>query len=106
MSVEVRNNPSEQRFEIYEDSVRIGLADYSIAGDRLSLLHTEISPEFGGRGLAKQLISFALDQVRERNLLVLPICPYTLHLINNNQDEYLDLVPSDARARFKLPAAN
>ncbi|MDO9486137.1 MAG: GNAT family N-acetyltransferase [Actinomycetota bacterium] len=106
MSVEVRYNPSEQRFEIYEDAVRVGLADYSIAGDRLSLLHTEISPEFGGRGLAKQLISFALDHIRDRHLQVLPICPYTLRVITENQDAYLDLVPSTERERFKLPAGN
>lgn len=103
MTIEVRDNPDEGRFQIYVDGERAGLADYTIVGDRISLTHTETSPEFGGQGLAKQLIAFALDQARERRLQVLPICPYALRVITENQDAYLDLVPVDARAQFELP---
>ncbi len=106
MSVEVQDNPAESRFEIYDDGVRAGLADYTIVGDRISLTHTETSPEFAGRGLAKQLITFALEQARERQLHVLPYCPYALRVITENQHAYLDLVPADARAQFELPEAN
>ena len=103
MSVEVRDNPAMGRFEIYADGERAGLADYTIAGDRMSLTHTETYPEFSGRGLAKQLITFALEQARQRQLMVIPVCPYALRVINENQDAYLDLVPTDVRARFSLP---
>lgn len=106
MAIEVRDNPDEARFEIYAEGVRAGLADYAISGDRISLTHTETSPEFGGRGLARQLITFVLDQARERQLQVLPICPYALRVITENQDAYLDLVPPDARAQFKLPESD
>lgn len=105
MTVEVRDNPAQSRFEIYDNGVRAGLADYVLAGDRISMTHTETSPEFSGRGLAKQLISYALDQARVRKLKVIPICPYALRVITENQAQYLDLVPADARARFKLPEA-
>jgi len=103
MSVEVRDNPAEQRFEIYESGVRAGLAEYQMSGDRMTLTHTETSPEFGGRGLAKQLIEFALTQARERGLAVIPVCPYVLRVIAENQETYLDLVPGSVRARFNLP---
>lgn len=103
MAIEVRDNPDEARFEIYAQGVRAGLVDYTISGDRITLTHTETSPEFAGRGLAKQLITFALDQARERRLQVLPICPYALRVITENQDAYLHLVPADARAQFELP---
>ena len=106
MSTEVRDNPELRRFEIFEDGVPAGLADYTMAGDRISLVHTETSPEFGGRGLARQLITFALDQARERHLKVVPICPYALRVITEDQDSYLDLVPADVRARFSLPEEN
>jgi predicted GNAT family acetyltransferase len=106
MAVEVRDNPREHRFEIYDDGVRAGLADYSISAGLMSLTHTETLPEFSGRGLAKQLITFALGQAREQHLQVLPICPYALRVITENQDDYLDLVPAEARARFSLPQEN
>ncbi len=106
MSIEVRDNPAEGQFEISADGIRAGLASYSVSGDRISLTHTETSPEFAGRGLAKQLITYALDQARARQLSVVPICPYALRVISENQEAYLDLVPADVRARFNLPESS
>jgi len=103
MTIQIQDNPAEQRYEILQDGIRAGLADYTIAGDRLSITHTETSSEFSGRGLARQLIGFALDDARARGLSVVPVCPYALRVITENQDEYLDLVPADERARFSLP---
>ncbi|MDO8732551.1 MAG: GNAT family N-acetyltransferase [Actinomycetota bacterium] len=95
MGVEIRDN----------SAVRAGLAEYTIEGDRISLTHTETSPEFAGRGLAKQLIIFALESARERGLQVLPFCPYALRVIADNPETFLDLVPADARVQFNLPEA-
>jgi len=103
MAVDIRDNPAEQRFEIYDSEVLAGFADYVIAGDRISLTHTETLPAFAGRGLAKQLITFALEQARARSFKVLPVCPYALRVISENLEAYLDLVPVDERARFALP---
>lgn len=106
MAVDIRDNPVEQRFEIYHSGVLAGCADYLIAGDCISLTHTETFPAFAGRGLAKRLITFALEQARARNLQVLPLCPYALRVVSENLEAYLDLVPADARAGFALPAAD
>ena len=106
MSIEVRDNQAEEQFEVHADGVRAGLATYSISKDRLTLLHTETAPEFAGQGMAKQLITFALNQARARQLKVLPVCPYTLHVIQEDPQAFLDLVPADARARFDLPAVD
>jgi len=106
MTTQIQDNPAERRFEILQDGVRAGLADYTITGDRMTLTHTETSPEFGGRGLARRLIGFALDEARARGLSVVPVCPYALRVITEHQDEYLDLVPADERGRFSLPEAS
>jgi len=106
MAVDFRDNPAEQRFEIYDSEVLAGVADYVIAGDRISLTHTETLPAFAGRGLAKQLITFALEQARAHTLQVIPICPYALRVISENPGAYLDLVPPDARAGFALPSTH
>jgi hypothetical protein len=33
----------------------------------------------------------------------MPVCPYVRKVIAEHPEEYLDLVPSDARAEFDLP---
>lgn len=102
MSVTVREDRARSRYEIYDDGTLAGFCDYKLAGERISLLHTETTPEFAGRGMARRLVTEILDDVRERGLEVLPYCPYVRQFILEHPAD-LDLVPEDQRTRFDLP---
>ena len=58
-----------------------------------------------GRGLARQLVTDELDDARRRGLAVLPFCPHVRKVIAGDPDRFLDLVPTEDRARFHLPDA-
>ncbi|WP_406724016.1 GNAT family N-acetyltransferase [Streptomyces sp. GD-15H] len=105
MSTATRDNPAEHRYEIHDDGRLAGFAVYELAHGSISFTHTETLPEFGGRGLAGQLVAEALDDARRRNLAVLPYCPYVRKVIARDTDTYLDLVPEKDRARVGLPSA-
>jgi predicted GNAT family acetyltransferase len=47
------------------------------------------------------LIAGALDAARAEGLAVLPFCPFVRRFIDEHR-EYLDLVPAQRRAEFKL----
>jgi predicted GNAT family acetyltransferase len=102
MTVTVHDAPETSRFEIREGDEVAGFIDYRLQPGRIALVHTEISSGFSGRGLGKQLVRETLDDLRERELAVLPECSYVKDFVAANP-EYLDLVPSDERARFGLP---
>jgi predicted GNAT family acetyltransferase len=89
--VEIRHLPERRRFEIYLAGERVGLATYHDESDRRVMLHTEIRPDLGGRGLAGQLVRAALDATRAEGLLVVPQCPYVKDFIEKHP-EYADLV--------------
>lgn len=40
--------------------------------------HTYLDPEYRGRGLAKQLLDFVVEEARERNRRIIPSCSYVL----------------------------
>ena len=101
MTTTVRDNPEARRFEISVDWRLAGFAQYRLAGDRITFTHTEVDDEFEGQGLARVLVTHALDDARGRGLGVLPVCPYVRRFISRNPD-YLDLVPVGARERFAL----
>jgi len=101
MTTTVRDNPEARRFEISVDGKLAGFAQYRLAGERITFTHTEVDEEFARHGLAKVLVTHALDDVRGRGLGVLPVCPYVRRFISRNP-EYLDLVPVEARERFAL----
>jgi uncharacterized protein len=101
--VSIRNHPESSRYEVFDDDVLAGIAEYRLSGDRISFTHTETDPAFKGRGLATELVRGALDDARARGLAVLPFCPFVKDFLAENPD-YLDLVPEDQRDRFALPA--
>ena len=104
MAVEVTDNRARLRYEITEDGELVGFATYKLVSDGVDILHAEVDPDFGGRGLAGVLVRAALDDVRSRGLHVIPHCPYVTKFIDGHRDEYLDLVPEARRAQFGLTA--
>jgi predicted GNAT family acetyltransferase len=97
----VRDNPEAERFEISVDGKLAGFAAYKLHRDRIAFTHTEVDDEYEGHGLAKVLVTHALDDVRCRQLGVLPFCPYVRRFISKNP-AYVDLVPEGDRERFDL----
>ncbi len=100
MTVGVHDEPGRHRYEVTEDGVVVGFLDYRIADGVIDLVHTEVAPDHGGRGLAARLVRYALDDARRRALDVVPHCPFVRRFIDDHPEEYLDLVPSDRRAEF------
>jgi predicted GNAT family acetyltransferase len=87
MSVEVRDNRDRDRYEIWTDRQLAGFAQYRLRPGSISFIHTEIDPEYEGAGLGTQLVRFALDDARSRQLRVVPICPVVADYIRRHPDQ-------------------
>jgi uncharacterized protein len=97
--------PANERFEIRSGDDVIGFTQYKRRGHLIAFIHTEVLPEYEGKGVASQLIATALDTSREQGMTVLPFCPFVRGYIEKHPDGYLDLVPPDFRKDFRLPAS-
>lgn len=73
------------------DEFEVAAIEFKQMGNRVVILSTTVVPEFRGRGIAVELIAYALDDVRDRGLLVTIYCPLVSAYINQNP-EYGDLV--------------
>jgi predicted GNAT family acetyltransferase len=102
MEPEVVENREAERFEVLLDGAVAGFVQYKRRHDVLSLIHTEVQPQFEGRGLASALARGALQVARAEGLGVLPYCPYIRAYLQRHPDD-LDLVPAPRRAAFGLP---
>ena len=85
------DNSNEQRYELLLDGVRAGLTTYSLDPGEITFLHTQIDPDYQGRGLAGWLAAAVLDDARRRHLVVHPRCPFIRAYIARHP-EYADLV--------------
>lgn len=88
---QVRDVPERQRYEALVDGERVGVAVYRVEGDTVSFPHTQVDPEFEGRGIASALARVALDDARARGLRVIPACSF-FRMYMARHPEYADLV--------------
>jgi predicted GNAT family acetyltransferase len=101
MATAVRDNPERERYDVHEDGMLAGFAQYRRRGTLIAFIHTEVDPSFEGRGVGTALIKGALDDARAQGLDVLPFCPFVRSYIEHHAD-YLDLVPESRRKDFEL----
>lgn len=101
MQIEIFDNADGRRYKIHVDGELAGFVTYRLRSGLIELVHTEIDEEFEGRGLGSQLISFALDDARKRELAVLPFCPFVNDYMQRHR-QYVDLVPEERREEFEL----
>ena len=70
---DIHDNVAAHRFEKIVDG-HAAVATYAIDGDTITFIHTVVPEALRGRGIARELVEFALASVRERGLRVVPQC--------------------------------
>jgi predicted GNAT family acetyltransferase len=73
---QVVDNDGQQRFDISVDGQRAGAAYYRIHDDRIVFTHTEVEPQYEGRGVGSKLANGALTLAKERGLQIVAQCPF------------------------------
>jgi uncharacterized protein len=99
MELQVRDEPSRNRYEAWSEGALAGftqyvpadLRRYGLDAELLVVTHTEVDPSYEGQGVGTALVRGALDDVRRRSALVLPLCPFVRGWIEHHPD-YRDLV--------------
>ena len=75
MSSAIRDNTAASRFELDAGGATVFM-NYRLAGNIISLDHTETPVAARGRGLASQLVEGVAQIARARGLKVVPRCPF------------------------------
>jgi len=98
-AVDVVHRPEERRYVLLVESDVVGELVYRDRGEGvLAFLHTEVDPMIRMRGLGTALVAAALDDVRDRGLRIVPICPFVDAYIRHHP-EYAQLVAADPARR-------
>jgi len=86
----VRDNIKRHRFELDADG-HVAFSNYRREGGTLTILHTEVPKELGGKGIGSALARGLLDIARAEKLKVMPLCPFVAGYIAKHP-EYADLL--------------
>ena len=77
--------------QLFSDDNKAGKMDISVVGKKLTVYHTEVNPEYEGRGFAKLLLEKLVSYARENDLKILALCPYVHAQFTRHPEEYKDI---------------
>lgn len=99
-NIEVTDVPDEGRFRVTVDGIDAGGAYYRRLDRAVVFTHTEVDDAYSGQGVGSRLARAALDAVRERGEVAVPLCPFIAAYVQRH-DEYSDLVDEELTARLR-----
>jgi predicted GNAT family acetyltransferase len=91
VDITVADVPPRHRYEARAGGRLAGHLQYRLEGRVMTLVHTEVESAYEGKGVGGGLIRGTLDDIRARNLSVVPVCPFARSWIERHPD-YADLV--------------
>jgi predicted GNAT family acetyltransferase len=92
---EIRDNKQRSQYETTIDGETAYVAYDREGADRIVFTHTIVPDALSGRGLAGELVKFALDDARSQGLKVVPQCSYVQSYLKRHP-EYEDLVTTSS----------
>lgn len=69
------NNETSHQYEFNIDGF-IAKIEYIRTGNKIYLTHTEVPGELEGQGIASDLIKKVLADIQQKELKVVPLCPF------------------------------
>lgn len=81
--------------QLYSDDIKAGKMDIAMRDGKLTVFHTEVFPEFEGKGFAKLLLEKLVSYARENDLKIIPLCPYVNAQFRRHPAEYADVWSQD-----------
>ncbi|HEX2833466.1 MAG TPA: GNAT family N-acetyltransferase [Thermoanaerobaculia bacterium] len=88
---EIRDNKDRSQYEVTLDGSTAYVAYDREGADRIVFTHTVVPEALSGRGLAGEIVKYALDDARAQGLRVVPQCTYVQSYLKRHP-EYEDLV--------------
>lgn len=81
----------DHRFEVHIDGDTAGCVTYRDWDDQRIFIHTQISPQWSGRGIGSALLKDALDATVEAGKRIVPVCDFVAGYVDRH-DEYTGIV--------------
>ncbi len=89
--IAVSDNLEAERYEAHVDGRLAGFAEYQLTDELMVFTHTEVDPDFEGRGVGSALARHALEHLRASGgRKALAVCPFIEGWIQRHP-EYLDI---------------
>jgi len=81
--VQLRINDNKGAFYIDVNGKQEAMMTFVFAGeDKIIIDHTEVNPGNEGKGFGKKMVTKAVEYAREKNIKIIPLCPFAKSVFN------------------------
>tara|TARA_R110001583_G_scaffold9203_1_gene43536 strand:- start:120202 stop:120489 length:288 start_codon:yes stop_codon:yes gene_type:complete len=95
MEIQLIENQTKGTAIATENSQTAGKMTYSITASNFIIIdHTEVEPNFKGKGVGKKLLYKIVDMARAKHIKILPLCPFA-HAMFKKMDDIKDVLKSN-----------
>jgi predicted GNAT family acetyltransferase len=85
--IKLEYNDKNGFFSIEIDGKTEAKMTFVFAGDdKIIIDHTEVNPGNNGKGFGKKMVEKAVLFAREKNLKIIPLCPFAKSVFNKTPD--------------------
>lgn len=85
MEIKHRENTHKGSFYVEERDLLLAEMTYSFAGsDKMILDHTVVADSLKGNGLGNRLVEAAVSYSRDKNIKIIPLCPFAKSVFERN----------------------
>lgn len=84
------DNEAKKQYEFHING-EVARIEYIKAQGKIFLTHTEVPERFEGKGVGSALVRQVLDDIRQKELGLVPLCPFVAAYINRHP-EYSSLI--------------
>jgi len=82
MEIEIR--PEEGKVFAIDEMKEVGLMEFEISDDVMTIMHTRAFKE--GKGIGRALVVKAIDYAKQNSLLIRPLCTYAFAVMSKNPE--------------------
>ena len=87
MEIKHINETNKGNFKAFEAGIEVGEMGYTWAGeDKFIIDHTNVSPEFEGKGIGKKLLMEAVKYARQKNVKIITICSFAKRVFERTEN--------------------
>ncbi|KPM32242.1 Acetyltransferase [Croceitalea dokdonensis DOKDO 023] len=79
------DNPSLKGYEFHIED-KVARIEYIKAQDKIYLTHTEVPQALEGRGIASQLVQQVLEDIKAKDLTLVPMCPFVAMYVKRHPE--------------------
>lgn len=89
--LEIIQDKIKERFSLFVNNNEAGNVSYKFENNKITIIHTQVDKEYGGKGYAKLLVKNVIDYARKNKFKIIPICPYAKKILSDNE-KYQDVL--------------